>query len=133
MAQFLTDLDARLIDPGPPNLWKLDTPFLFESGVLGFIVEVPAGFITDLASVPRFVLAYLIAGGRAPRAAVVHDYLCNFPDGTMAADGTLHKVPRAKADYVFLEAMIIDGVPYIIRQFMYGAVRAYSIYLGLVE
>jgi hypothetical protein len=36
---------------------------------------VPEGFETDLASVPRLPIAYMILGGRGKRAAVVHDWL----------------------------------------------------------
>jgi len=37
-------------------------------------LTAPAGFITDLASVPRIPLVYWLVGGRANHAAVIHDY-----------------------------------------------------------
>lgn len=36
---------------------------------------IPEGFETDLASVPRIPVAYLVLGGRGKKAAVVHDWL----------------------------------------------------------
>lgn len=36
---------------------------------------IPAGFVTDLASVPRIPIAFLCLGGRGKKAAVVHDWL----------------------------------------------------------
>lgn len=46
------------------------------------IVTVPEGTITDLASVPRLPIIYLILGGRGHKEGILHDwmYKCNmFP------------------------------------------------------
>ena len=78
------------------------------------VIEVPKGFQTDFASVPRIPLAYMLAGGTARRAAVLHDYLY-----TQQRD-------REWADDVFLAAMEADGVPWWRRKIMYAAVRAFG-------
>lgn len=59
-------------------------------------VTVPAGYVTDLASVPRFALWFLPSNGRYARAAVIHDWL--YEKGGDHSD-------RLLADTLFLRAM----------------------------
>ncbi len=82
---------------------------VYEGRIVGR-VEVPEGFETDFASVPRLPLAYLLTGDTAHAAAVVHDYLVD-----------TH--PWRRAAEVFREAMVAEGVPAWRRWFMYWAVR----------
>jgi hypothetical protein len=77
-------------------------------------ITVPGGWITDLASVPRLPLAYLVAGGRAPKAAVLHDYLYATQAG------------RDYADDVFLAAMRAEGISWCVSRLMYWAVRGFG-------
>lgn len=75
------------------------------------LIIVPEGYETDFASVPRLPFAYLVAGGRAPKSATLHDFLYSIRAG------------REYADDVFLAAMKAEGVGSIIRRLMYLAVR----------
>lgn len=75
-------------------------------------IAVPSGYVTDLASVPRLPLAYLVAGGRAPKSAVLHDYLYETRAG------------RDYADRVFLAAMKAEGISSAVARLMYWGVRA---------
>lgn len=111
MSRFLTKL--RTVRYGKKR-WKLTDPLIYASKLAGNIT-VPAGFITDMASVPRIPLAYWLAGDTAHEAAVIHDYLY-----------TSHKHPRDVADAVFLEAMKAMGEPFIRRYAMYTAVRLFG-------
>jgi hypothetical protein len=77
--------------------WQLTQDLVFESDALARTIVVPAGFVTDFASVPRLPLAFLFLGDRAHEAAVVHDYLYAF--------GHAMGVTKDMADKVFLEAM----------------------------
>lgn len=75
--------------------------------------SVPAGFVTDFASIPR--LLWSIIGhpaGRYAQAAVLHDWLY----ATTA-------VSRAEADRIFGEAMQVLGVPSWQRWIMWCGVR----------
>jgi hypothetical protein len=36
---------------------------------------IPEGFVTDLGSIPRVPVVYLLLGGRGHKAAIVHDWL----------------------------------------------------------
>jgi hypothetical protein len=54
---------------GGSILWRPNEGQTFQ------LVEVPAGFVTDLASIPRVFWQVLRPEGRYAYAAVVHDYL----------------------------------------------------------
>lgn len=115
MAKFLSELELRKAHDKDDGWWKVTVPLVFESDVAGAVIEVPVGFETDLASVPRLPVVYLAAGGAVSEAPVVHDYLY--------ATG---KFPRNICDKVFLEAMEVTGVPAWRRYAMYWAVRAFG-------
>ena len=72
MSKFLTEIDAYLKDD---NIWILNSPLIYQSDILGCEVEVPTGFNTDLASVPRLPIIFSFWGGRTHRESVIHDYL----------------------------------------------------------
>jgi hypothetical protein len=96
MSGFVTPLDARKVGPGPQgrSTWRLLADLVYSSDLLKRQIRVPAGFVTDYASVPRLPLAFLVAGDTAHEAAVVHDWLY-----------TTQEVPRDQADAVFKEAI----------------------------
>lgn len=115
MAQFVTDLQLSTFAMRDSDEWKLVSPLIYESDLVFEPIVVPAGFTTDLASVPRLPLAYLIAGGVADAAAVVHDYLY-----------VTQPIPREQADAIFLEAMTVSKVPAWRRWLMWSAVRGFG-------
>ena len=47
----------------------------YHSEALNLTIIVPKGFITDLASVPRFFWRLFPPGGVYNEAAIIHDYL----------------------------------------------------------
>ena len=84
------------------------------------IIEVPANFITDLASIPKILWnIFEPAGENYTRAALVHDYLysknCIYTD-----------ISRKEADQIFLEIMKERGVPFWKRHLMHKAVRMFG-------
>ena len=105
--KFLTTLDIRDIDN---HDWQLLAPFVVD--VDDGLINVPAGFITDFASVPRLPITYMLFGNIGHRAAVVHDYLY--------ATG---ETPREYADDVFRLLLIEEGVSPIRANLMYAGVR----------
>ncbi|MFC7515109.1 DUF1353 domain-containing protein [Herbaspirillum sp. GCM10030257] len=112
-ARFLTDLHLGYSADGERK--RLDAPLEYESDVAKRIFVVPAGFETDLASVPRLPLAYMLFGGVGDAAAVVHDYLY-----------TTQKVSRKMADNVLAEAMKVSGVAGWRRGPMWFGVRMFG-------
>lgn len=109
---FMTDLLTKTVDDGHE---QLVVPLVFASSVLGREVSVPPGFVTDLASVPRLPFVYLLAGGTAKKAAVVHDYLYRE-----------QCCSRRDADSVFEEAMRASGQPWWRRKLMWAGVRLFG-------
>ena len=114
-ARFLTELEVSLVNND--SIWVLDSPLLYHSMIAGFI-QVPAGFQTDFASVPRVPIAFELYGDKAHREGVVHDYLFR--------RDSLPKVAYMTANKIFLEAMECRGKPRYVRWPMYLAVCACS-------
>ena len=122
MASFRTPLKIEQLDmvtnEGRP-VFKLLEALEYEVGKegSGFVVVVPAGALTDFASVPRFLwwvfpLWWLFPpSGQYNKAAVIHDDLYR------------KQWKRVVADAIFLDAMECLGVPWYVRWPMYLGVR----------
>jgi hypothetical protein len=110
MSGFTTPADLRMLDN---YQWQLLTAFEYHVGAYpsGEVIRVPAGSVTDLASVPRWLWAVFPPHGRYAKAAIVHDYLYERGIGS-----------KRRADLIFLEAMAVLGVPRWRRVVMYVAV-----------
>lgn len=111
-SRFLSPLVLQLAG-GDGEQWLLKAPFQYSSDVLNRIVTVPEGFQTDLASVPRLPVVYLLTGATGNEAAVVHDFLY-----------TLQPCTRKQADDVFYEAALSSGVPKWRAWMMWAGIRA---------
>jgi hypothetical protein len=115
MSAFLTKLCMENADDQDDGEWQLALPLRYRSDVAERIIEVPAGFKTDLASVPRWPVIYWLIGSTSTEAAVVHDYLYS-----------THIVKRSIADAVLREASAVTGVPAWRRFLMWAAVRCFG-------
>ena len=93
------------------DVWRLGAPLRYYSDLFSAILEVPSGFETDFASIPRAFHWLLPKNGDYDAAAVLHDWLYE--------TGIYHK---DTADKIFLEAMTCLGVEPWKRQAMYRAV-----------
>jgi hypothetical protein len=93
----------------------LDTAFVYVP-VGGQSIVVPAGFVTDLASVPRILTNIVPADGPWVKAAVIHDYL-------YATHGINGLYTRKQADGILREAMGVLGVSPFYRTVIYSGVR----------
>ena len=82
----------------------------------GDVIAVPAGFVTDFASVPWGFWNLEPPLGDAGKAAVVHDYL-------YATKGLGGRYSRAQADGIFRQALGALGVPLWKRTLLWAAVR----------
>jgi hypothetical protein len=113
-SSFTIDLDARLLADGK---WRLLAGFTYAFGHEDspVRVEIPAGFVTDFASVPKVLQGLIGSVETHGKAAVLHDYLY-----------ATQPVSRIVADAVFLEAMAVLGVPRWKRWAMYRAVRCFG-------
>lgn len=78
-------------------------------------ILIPAGFKTDLASVPKVPGIYALFKGSCRRAALIHDYI--YSTGT---------VSRKTADDIFYHEMLKENVPVWKAKLMWLAVRVFG-------
>lgn len=110
MSKFLTSLCVTEIDDSVFQV--CDHTFSYYSDRIAQVIDVPVGFFTDFASVPRLGVVYAMLGNTAHEPAVIHDW-CYYT-------GTL---TREAADKILLEAMAVIGVPLWRRWPIYWGVR----------
>lgn len=105
--------------------WRVTKGFQFYVGSpdSGEWVNVPAGYLTDGASVPRMFWSLIPPWGIYGQAAVVHDILCEYLSTTL--HGLPKPISRVRCDQILLEAMIALQVPAWKRQVIYRAVCLY--------
>ena len=107
--------DTRLCvdDETRPDFWVLEAPLIWIDTVYGR-VEVPVGFQTDLASIPRPLrnLPSLDPNGLSRRPAVVHDWLYAWRGWT-----------KARADQFLRDALLAEGVSAVTAASFYYAVK----------
>lgn len=109
--RFNTPLELEYIDG---HNWRVTAAFDYHTDVdLVHVVHVPAGFVTDFASVPRALWNIFSPAGSYGRAAVVHDYLYRTPG----------IATKAEADAIFREAMEASGTGWWTRHTLYLAVH----------
>lgn len=107
----MTFIDSPVLRVGDNNRWVLAHKLTYVTDA-GEVIEVPAGFETDLASIPRLLHWMIPVNGKHRAAAIIHDYLYTIRDRS-----------RAEADAIFLEAMKESGVRWTQRRAMYLGVR----------
>ena len=98
------------------NRWRLLESIGFEDVKNDYLV--PAGFITDFASIPRTVRVMFKYDTIYSRASVIHDYLYKYKD--------IDITKRKDADLLFLKIMKKDGVGLIKRHIIYRSVRMFG-------
>ena len=85
-------------------------------------VDVPKGFVTDLASVPNYLWPILNRTGRHGNAAIYHDWLYWQQNDASVDTG----VTREVADRVFDRAMHDMGVDVATRNLIWAGVRIFG-------
>ena len=101
--------------------YRLLEPLVVSSGwngaaIGGLSIEIPAGFVTDFASVSRFFWRWFPPSGNHAPAAVVHDWFYRNTGG----------ISRFLADALFRDIMAACGTPFWQRWCMWAAVRLRS-------
>lgn len=99
--------------------WMILSPMIHEIGANSpYVVIVPRGFVTDLASIPQ---PLQLLRGRNPNtaryanAAMLHDYLYWRQDCT-----------RSQADNIMAIAMMEAGISFLERRLVHEAVRQFG-------
>lgn len=114
MSSFTTPLILEFVNE---ERWILKKEFSYRVGGENSQMEinVPVGFITDFASIPRVLWIILTPYGIYGKAAVLHDFLYATQSST-----------RKWCDQIFLEAMKVLNVSFLKRRTMYRAVRLFG-------
>jgi len=97
--------------------WVLRKDFSYDVGEEGGdeTIKVPAGFITDFASVPRLLWSVFPTWGKYGNAAIIHDYLY-----------WEQSYSKERADEIFLEAMLVLGVSKAKAKILYNSVKYFG-------
>ena len=116
MSKFTTPLVGSWNDD--MTFFTLTEDFIYYVGSLNSneYIDVPVGFTTDFASIPKCFQWFLPQVGKYGKAAVLHDYLYSEGIGT-----------KERADYIFYEAMGVLKVSKYIRMIMYLVVKKYGV------
>jgi hypothetical protein len=110
------------------SLWAVAAPLTYRTHA-GDTITLPPGFVTDLASIPRFAWSLLPPDGPWALAAVVHDLLYRTRgigqrwNGQVAALSRPKPYTRAEADQILLQAMQDLEVSWLQRTVIWAAVR----------
>lgn len=97
-------------------IWRLEKPYLYTH--YKAVIQVPEGFLFDLASVPRILWWAIAPFELSVVAPMIHDFL--YERGGMGI------FTREEADQVFLEIMLGEGVAAWRRRIAYRAVRLFA-------
>jgi hypothetical protein len=100
------------------RVFALIKPFRYISSI--GTIHVPAGFLTDGASVPRVFWSIFDPFGPYFHAALVHDFLYS------RQSSERYDLDRAEADEIFKEAMFNIGIGWATRETIYHAVRLFG-------
>lgn len=124
MSQFYTKLNAKFSKKWENGTFTRTCELVhglhYKSDILGKIVVIPKGFVSDGASVPRALWSIYPPFGKYLEAAIVHDWFCVL--GKKGESPIDYKVAAA----VFREAMKVCGVNRWRRFKMYWAVRLFG-------
>lgn len=114
MSTFTKPLKVELIDG---HFWRLIEEFEYYTTINNkmHIIRVPAGYITDFASIPRCFHSFLSYKDVFNKASVVHDYLCD-------TDGDYSKFSKEQVDKIYLEAQSVLGINPIKARIFYTVV-----------
>lgn len=80
-------------------------------------IVIPAGFVSDGASVPRIARGFLSPMGEYAPAAILHDFL-------------LTRVPRKDARYIFAAALDLLEINPVRKRVILSAVFLYDLWKG---
>lgn len=93
----------RLIETYPVKfvLWFRDYQF-----------EIPEGFESDLASVPKPLRPFIDRASLGIISPLIHDRFCDLLGRIISMSGEVIQLTRFEVNILFLLTMLLDGVPF---------------------
>ena len=98
---------------------RLDEPLVCQ--VDDELVIVPAGFVSDFASIPRIFWTLIGSPADFPEPAVLHDYMCRVGEG-LKRRGLGYQYSWQEVHEIFRLALIEIGVNPVTTRIMWSAV-----------
>lgn len=116
------------------DLYYTDDHMYFYTTHAGFevVIYVPAGYLTDGATVPKFLQNYFPVWDTYYQAAVFHDYLCEYLTIYHKDDWSPIQLSRVEADHYFNEIMKLLHVNPVKRKLVNAGVVTYSHFKSIV-
>lgn len=119
------------------KVWMLlaDYRLVYEDRPGNRMIEfmIPIHFEFDLASIPRFLWPIISSFELSIAAPLIHDYLYRYKGRPIHHTATLHsvefvsqKISRKRADEIFYDIMILEGVPEWKAKAAFHAVRMFA-------
>lgn len=132
-AELMMAYDAKASKRLGKDYWRVLKGFRYYLGTKGSNrwVYVPAGYLTDGASVPQIFWSLIPRWGLYGQAAVVHDFLCEYL--SITEDGLPKSITRAEADDILLEAMHVLEVPEFKAHAIASAVTFYRVVANVTK
>lgn len=115
IVKYIGELDKK------KTVWEIQESFVYYTN-LGDIIEVPVGFVTDFASVPKILWNIFPPTGKYIKAAVIHDYLTSLKG--QLPNGKIYS--KKEVDAIFLEAMTVLKVSKVTRYIVWRAVSLFG-------
>lgn len=107
--------------------WRLEEEYVATDGPT--TIAVPAGYVFDLASVPRPLWSVIAPFELSVSAPLVHDFIYDYrgelPAGAVAPERTY---TRKQSDVLFRQMMAAEQVPVWRRTLAYTSVRLFARY-----
>jgi hypothetical protein len=105
--------------------YQLTKPLIYQGDPEhgGDVITIPEGFVTDLASVPRFLSALTPIAGVHDRAAILHDHLCVQLATAWHTPNRTAQINAVDTDGLFLRCLRELGVPGFRRTLYWVGVR----------
>lgn len=114
------------------DMWVVKESFNLQLGE-DRRINVPKGYLTDGASVPRLFWGLIPPWGEYGQAAVMHDWLCEYLVIWNDNRKDWISISRSDCDALFNTGMRILGVNKTKRLVMYSAVRVYGHLTSIVS
>lgn len=116
---FLKQFNELVIRPHSATTWQLVEDLVYKGEDQLF--TIPAGYVTDFATVPPFMRWLVETYGPYTRAAIVHDWL-------ITEEIPARRVTSRDTDGIFRRIMREEGTPTAKRWIMWTAVRVASLF-----
>ena len=120
MSGFKTDyVEVRIYrwKKNDSDMNEVLTPLVYE-WTDGTIFQVPKGYKTNFASIPKILRCFIEPTGKWTNASVLHDFLYD--------NGFKMGISRKKADKIFYDAMRDSFVNIITADIMWFCVRIFA-------